>query len=75
MYTLTKYQKIRYEVWLRRIDAWRLKFNQPLTRQQAIDVLKDDCHFKDGEYTTTSISDITSWAEYSLFIEIPLSDT
>ena len=63
-------KQLRYIEWLRVVDAWRLKFKHPLTREQAIDVLRDEREFKDGEFTSPKMSDITCWKEYSEFREI-----
>jgi hypothetical protein len=59
----------RFNCWLERVDSWREKFSDPLTREQAIEVILDEREWDEesGELlgeTKKTVCDAVEWQDF-----------
>jgi len=59
----------RFHCWLDRVDEWRNKFTNPLTRGQAVEVILDECDWDEasGEMIGGTIKFVCEAVEWQDF--------
>jgi len=59
-------KQTKFKLWLTQLDKWRNKFTTPLTREQACEVLIDDCRYENGDFIENDIKSLY-WQDFEDF--------